>query len=158
MGVTKDKTQVTTALCCNERGEVLAPQLIFGGTTERCHPKDLAPYNGFYSHSTTHWQTPETLINWIELVLAPFKNAVIQLEGLPEDQHCVLILDLHFSHKDNAVMQHFRNHNIVPVFLPSGFSEDLQVIELAAMKPFQTAAKNRCALFRVCAVACVQIN
>lgn len=142
-GVTKDKTQVTTTLCCNERGDVLPPQLIFGGTTERCHPKDVAPFGGFYSHSTTHWQTPETLISWIDMVLVPFKNTIIAHEGHRLDQHAVLVLDLHFSHKDIAVQNHLHAHNILAVYLPSGLSDDLQTINVAAAKAFQAAAKNR---------------
>ena len=146
-GITKDKTQVTTTICVNELGEVLPPQMIFGGSTDRCHPKDAAPLGGFYCHSTTHWQTAETMINWIDSVLIPFKTATITMQGLPENQKSVLICDLHFSHKDIAVLQHLQDNNIEPVFLPTGFSDELLVIELACKKPFQQAAKSRFRLF-----------
>ena len=147
VGITKDKTQVTTTICVNERGDVLAPQMIFGGSTDRCHPKEPAPLGGFYCHSTTHWQTVETMISWIDMVLVPFKNATIALEGLPADQRSVLIFDLHFSHKDPVVLQHLAAHHIEAVFLPIGFADELLVIELACKKAFQQAAKSRFKLF-----------
>ncbi len=142
MGISKDKTQVTTTLCVTEAGEVLPPQLILGGGTDRCHPKDPAPHAGFYSHTPSHWQTAETMLTWIDTVLLPHKNSVISLLGLPPDQHSLLLLDLHFSHKDPTVVHHLHQHHVVPVFVPSGLTDELQVVEIACKRAFQAAARN----------------
>ena len=84
--VGKDKAQITVTLAVSEEGEVLPPQLIFGGKTHRVYPTVPAPCNGYYTHTVSHWQTPETTIEYIDKILVPYRQKVITEHNLPFDQ------------------------------------------------------------------------
>lgn len=42
----KDKRQITAVFCCTIQGDFLPVQLIYKGTTRRCHPKHKFPADG----------------------------------------------------------------------------------------------------------------
>ena len=39
----KDKQQITAIFCCSVQRAFLPPQIIYKGTTQRCHPKHKFP-------------------------------------------------------------------------------------------------------------------
>ena len=62
----EDKRQITCVVSSNASGELLPPQLIFIGTTNRCLPKYIVAKikcleEGWHlTFSTDHWSTLET--------------------------------------------------------------------------------------------------
>ena len=50
----QDKRQITAAMCGNIIGEILPPQLIYGGKTARCHPRSSFSHNWVITHSSNH--------------------------------------------------------------------------------------------------------
>ena len=51
----KDKHQITAIFCCSIQGDFLPVQLIYKGTTARCHPKHKFPPGWDITHSKKHW-------------------------------------------------------------------------------------------------------
>ena len=80
-------------------------QLIFGGKTKRCEPQLPIPVNTYYDHTESHWQTPATYITYLKKVVVPDKDANIARLKLAIDQKPIVIHDLHYSHKDAAVLR-----------------------------------------------------
>jgi hypothetical protein len=152
-GVGKEKAQITVTLAVTESGAVLPPQLIFGGKTPRCHPHGiLPPCNGYYAHSKSHWQTPETMVEYITNILVPYRQQIITAHNLPPTQKMVVILDLHYSHKADAegeagikkaVLSKFSKEFMIPVYIPAGCTDEMQVLDVCCNKPFKSAAKTQ---------------
>ncbi len=141
VGVGKDKAQVTTTPTVNAEGDVVVPtQVIFGGKTKRCHPnggKPPFPKDIYFENSPSHWQTPETMIRYVNKVLIPYRIATIARLNLAADQKMILILDLHYSHKDSVVLAHLRENHILPVFIPAGCTDLHQVCDVVVNKPYK---------------------
>ena len=118
IGIGHDKAQVTCTPCVNAEGDVVKPtQIIFGGKTKRCEPntgKPPFPKDIYYDHSTSHWQTPETMIRYLDTVLKPYRLATIERLHLSDDQKMIVILDLHYSHKEPAVLA-----LMIPIYVPA---------------------------------------
>ena len=55
-----DKRQITAVLAASITGEYLAPQLIFQGKMNRCHPKVAFPQGWDVWHSENHWSNEDT--------------------------------------------------------------------------------------------------
>jgi hypothetical protein len=98
----------------------LFPQVIVGGKTNACHPKVPLPEGWLINHTESHWQTPKTFQDFIEKIVVPYKNSKIAELNLPFDQKALFKIDLHYSHKDAAVLELLRMHHIIPAFVPGG--------------------------------------
>ena len=78
-----DKRQITAVLAASMTGDCLAPQLIFGGKTERCHPRVSFPEGWDIWHSDIHWSNEDTMQHYIERIIIPFitwKREALRLE------------------------------------------------------------------------------
>ena len=150
IGIGHDKAQVTVTPTINADGDIVTPaQVIFGGKkklsfsyatnntcysyagkTKRCHPnagKPPFPDGIYYDHSESHWQNPETMVRYITTVLVPYRVATIARLGLPIDTKMILILELHYSHKDKVVLAFMVECNIISVYIPAGCTDLHQV-------------------------------
>ena len=86
-----DKRQITAVLSASITGEYLAPQLIFQGKTDRCHPKVTFPKGWDVWHSENHWSNEDTMKRYIEKIIIPFfahRRKALQLE----ETHPALVL------------------------------------------------------------------
>ena len=83
IGVGQDKAQITiTPTIVEGDGNVLAVQYIFGGTTDRCHPKEAIPLSdGFFCHTESHWQTPATMIQLCDKVALMSYTTFIRIKA-----------------------------------------------------------------------------
>lgn len=66
-----DKREVTTVLAVSLSGELLFPQGIYAGKTDRCHPRVNILDEWNVTHSINHWSTKETMLEYADRVLAP---------------------------------------------------------------------------------------
>ena len=110
--------------------------MIFGGKTKRCHPnggKPPFPQDIYNDQTISDWQTPETMIRYITKVLVPYRLETIIRIGLPVDQKMILILELHYSHKDTYMGE----CNILPVYIPAGCTELHKVCDVVVNKPYK---------------------
>ena len=115
-------------------------QLIFGGKTNRCHPnsgRTMAPAGQYYTHTISHWQTPASFLVYITKAIIPYRLKTIQDLGLEPDQMMVFIYDLHYSHKDPAVLEVLAANYIVPIFIPAGCTDLHQVCDVCINKPYK---------------------
>jgi hypothetical protein len=141
-GVGKDKAQFTATLAVTEDGSVLGCQFIFAGKTVRCHPKVAPPKGCFYSHTKSHWQEENSLLEWIHKIAIPYRKSVLDRDGLRSDQKMILILDLHYTHKTEAALKTMSENNILPVFIPGGCTDEIQTLDVCVNKAFKTAVKG----------------
>ena len=67
---------VTAVFCCTIQGDFLPVQLIYKGTTRRCHPKHNFPAGWDITHSKKHWSNESTMIQYIQNVIIPYVNNI----------------------------------------------------------------------------------
>ena len=146
IGVGMEKPQITVTFGGSATGAILEPaQLIFGGTTNRCHPnggRTAPPPNQYYEHTSSHWQTPESFITYITKTILSYKASTIAKLNLPLNQKMVLILDLHYSHKAPEVLALLRANNIIAVFIPAGCTDLHQLCDVILNKSFKNGTKD----------------
>ena len=71
----KDKQRITAVLCVSILGEFLPFQLIYKGTTQRCHPLFKFPLDWDTTDSKKHWSTEQTMLEYIENTVLLFVEA-----------------------------------------------------------------------------------
>ena len=144
LGLGKDKAQITVTLCGKEGdGKILGAQYIFGGTTNRCHPKGiLAPQGSYFDHTKSHWQTPDSFSRWIEKILIPDIQSTKQRLGLPTTQKAMLKIDLHYSHFEPKVLEKMQQNHILPNFVPAKCTDAKQEMDICVNKTFKCGLKN----------------
>jgi len=64
-------------------GEFLPVQLIYGGKTDRCHPKHNFPDAFDICHTLNHWSNEECCVRFIEKVIIPCIHCICQKLGKP---------------------------------------------------------------------------
>eukprot|EP01034_Spumella_vulgaris_P034499 gene34499-42545_t len=143
LGMVKNKATMTTTLAATEEGHVLPPQMIFMGHTERCHPLTTAPMEGVYFHSANTMHTVETMIDFCDKILRPYRELMIRQHKLSPRQHLLLkcSADAALAHCDEHVLQHYRKHCIIPVFYGEEFAPYWSELQVAAVRLFRSEAK-----------------
>jgi DDE superfamily endonuclease len=141
-GVGSDKAQVTVTLCAKEDGTVLPHQVIFGGKTTRSLPKTAPPQGCFYTFTASHWQTVRTYKEYLTKIIIPDKDTTIRRLNLPSDQKALFIHDLHFSHRDEEVMDLMARNNLVPLYIPAQCTDEIQVCDTVINKPYKCSKKT----------------
>jgi len=81
----KDKRQITAVMYGSFMGEMLSPQLIYGGTLKRCHPPFEFPAHWLIAYSPNHWSNEETMLQYIRKVIVPYITRVCQDKQLNDD-------------------------------------------------------------------------
>ena len=71
-----DKREITGVVGISLTGSLLPFQLIYKGTTDRCHPSYKFPKDWNVTHSQNHWSTSETMIEYAKSVLIPYFDKV----------------------------------------------------------------------------------
>ena len=74
-----DKHEMTALLACTLSGSLLPPQLIYAGKTTRCYP--LVDCWDVW-HSGSHWSTEETMIRYVEVVIALYVKSTFAAQSL----------------------------------------------------------------------------
>ena len=141
LGIGEEKACITVTLCVTETGLVLPPQLIFCGKTARCHPK-TPPSNGYYAHTESHWQTPASFIEYLAKIIIPARMQAVEARSLCNKQMAMVKLDLHYSHKDEKVLEFMRANYLVPLFVPAGCTDILQECDTVVNKVFKAGVKT----------------
>ena len=91
-----DKWQITVVMCGALTGEMLPIQLVYKGTTNKCHPPYKFSDDWLISHSPNHWLNEGTMIEYINEVIVPY------VDGKRED------LDLSDDYPAVAIFYHFK--------------------------------------------------
>ena len=70
-----DKRQITVTLAGSMSGELLPMQLLYQGTTNRCHPKFSFPVDFDVWHTPNHWANEDTTIGFIQHIIIPLHSS-----------------------------------------------------------------------------------
>ena len=66
-----DKRQITATFCINIVGDFLPVQLIYGGITDKCHPKVKFPESFCTTHSQNHWSHEDIVMEYLKKIILP---------------------------------------------------------------------------------------
>ena len=93
-----DKRDITALLSITLLGNILPPQLLYTGKTERCHPD-------FNFHSDcdiwcteNHWSIKSTVLQYIDTILNPYLTSKRQDLELADTHKPLLIMDIFKAH------------------------------------------------------------
>lgn len=141
-----DKREITAVLAGSVSGRFLAPQLIFDGKTERCHPhlpEGVAWPDGWdITHNPKHWSNEETMIQYFVNVLKPYKDSVVAELGLPEGQHMVALFDVFRGQWTEKCKTWLKDHHIIPVQVPPNCTDKLQPMDIGINRPIKDKMKG----------------
>jgi hypothetical protein len=143
----EDKRQITACLASSLYGDLLPLQLIFTGTTTRCHPAATAASNAasiHITHSANHWSSLETMQDWVKQVLLPYAESCISTFKLRSDSHIVLMLDVWSVHKGEPFRRFLRTHHprVHLVYIPANCTSKLQVADVTLQRPFKSSIRR----------------
>ena len=136
LGKGSDKALIMVTLCITEAGDVFPVQYIFGGKTERCHPKTAVPKGSICCHRSSLSQTEDTLrhIEYTKGVFSPHKNEIMRTLNLPASRESYR--SLHYSHKTDKVLQLLEKSNFYLLYVPARCTDEFQECDAVIKKHF----------------------
>ena len=139
----QDKRQITAVICGSIIGEILPPQLIYGGKTAICHPQISFPHNWVISHSSNHWSNEETMLQHIRDVIVPFVDSTRQRLELPEDQPALAIFDHFKGQLTEAITTELEENFIHSVIIPPNCTGELQPMDIYVNKVVKSLLRSK---------------
>ena len=134
----EDKREITGVLAVNMAGELLPPQIIYSGTTERCLPSFKFPDAWHITCSQNHWSTESTMLAYIDKVIKPYINSVS-----PDGKTALCLFDTFAAHKTESVKAKLESLNIKHVFIPPGCTGELQPLDLTVNDYFKKCLRKK---------------
>ena len=132
-----DKREITTLLSITLSGNILPPQLLYTGKTERCHPDFNFPSDWDIWHTENHWSNKSTVLRYIDTVLNPYLTSKCQELELADTHKALLIMDVFKAHRCKKVLQKLDESNVLVVFVPANCTDQLQPLDLSVNKPLK---------------------
>ena len=129
-----DKRQITAVFCGTLIGEFMPIQLIYGGKTDRCHPRYPFPPDWHITHSENHWSNEQTMLNYIDKIIVPFVERVREDLGLDKQQAALAIFDHFKGQLTESITQVLEKHNIQSVLVPACCTDRLQPLDISVNK------------------------
>ena len=115
MGVS-DKRLITALFCGSLTGDFLPMQVVYKGTTNRCHPRYKFPPDWHITHSPNHWSTEITMIDYINEIIIPYVER--QREFFGEEKAALVIMDNFKGQITPAINSLLEENNIDVCLLP----------------------------------------
>lgn len=108
-----DKCNITVTFVITLAGEFLPLQIIYGGKTDRCHPKNVQFPSGFcISHNEKHRSNEEETIKLIDTIIVPYIVKKRSELNLPATQKALVVWDVFKGQVTKKVLDKL-NHSIV---------------------------------------------
>jgi hypothetical protein len=138
-----DKRQITGVPVETMAGVFVGHQLIWQGTTDRCHPKKSDSHPKIYNtHSENHWSTPATMRHLVQKIIVPHKTAVIASMGLnavqTSEQKSLLILDVWKHHLSREFKELLDSQKIEATYIDPGCTSKSQVGDLVVNRKMKS--------------------
>ena len=125
------KLQITGTFAISMTGEFLPMQLIYGGKTPRCLPKNVEFPEGFnLTYSENHWSNEQVATEYLEEIIFPYINSTKERLGLPDTQKSMLIYDVFRGQKTDKVTGIIEDNDCVSLFVPSNLTDKFQMLDL----------------------------
>ncbi len=136
-----DKRGITALLGEAASGDLIPPQLIYQGKTDACHPSFKFPEEFNVTHSESHWSTTETMLEYVDKVLVPYKERIIDEMDLPLRQKALVIFDVYKAHQSEEFLQKLKKKGFKIAFVPGGCTSKLQPLDVSGNKSFKDGLK-----------------
>ena len=120
-----DKQEIVVLLAVNMLGETLPSQVIYQGTTDRCHARYDFPDSWNITHTASHWSTESTILEYLEKVVDPYFVLKRQELGLPKKHHGLLIVVVFKAHRTDAVRKFLDARYISVLYVPACYTDNL---------------------------------
>ena len=137
-----DKRQITVLLGVSQSGDLLPPQVIYAGTTDRCHAKAEFPGDWHITQTESHWSNGVTMDSFADNVLIPHIKKVKKRKGIPKKQKALLILDVYQSHRDPELISKLAKSGILLAHVPARCTSELQPLDLTVNGKFKVYMKD----------------
>uniref|UniRef100_A0A914VVG8 DDE-1 domain-containing protein n=1 Tax=Plectus sambesii TaxID=2011161 RepID=A0A914VVG8_9BILA len=125
-----DKRQITVVFAVSLAGELLPPQLIYGGKTDACHPKYRFLHNWLIDHTDNHWSTAASMVRYAHSIIIPYVCAQRLKLGLSQEKVALVIFDTYNAHRHNDQLhQLLKDNNIEFVYMPAACTRELQPLD-----------------------------
>ena len=129
-----DKRQITAVFAGSLTGDFLPPQLIYKGTTCRCLSTVQFPQDWHVTFSHNHWANEETMMDYVERILAPYASNKRKLLKLPHDYPALEIFD-HFSGQVmDTILKLLEENHLRYVMIPANCTDRLQPLDVSVNK------------------------
>jgi hypothetical protein len=137
-----DKRQITMVLANTPTGDVLPPQVVYQGLTNRCHPTYKFPTGWHITHTANHWSNEETMLEYVKHILNPFFANERKRVGLNKNHPALVILDVFAAHRTKAFKKLCDDSHIKLVYVPASCTGQLQPLDVSGNGDFKKYLKD----------------
>ena len=137
-----DKRVVTAFLSITPSDVCHPPQVLYQGTTERCHPLYRFPDNWDIWHSSSRSSNEETVGWFIDKVIVPYVQMERDALGLPATQKAILLFDVFAAHQLESLLSKLDENNILVVYIPPNCTNMLQPLDNSVNKLLKAEIKR----------------
>lgn len=120
-----NKREITTIVAASIIGDLLPLQLLYTGTTERCHPSIVFPNDCDSWYSSDHWANKTTTMCYIDKILKIFLQKKRQELELANDHKALFLWDVCRAHRTPPVLEKVTKENIEVVFTSANCTSEL---------------------------------
>lgn len=139
----EDKREITMLLGSTASGNLLPPQVIYQGLTDKCQADYNFPDEWHVTHSANHWSNEDTMLKYVDEVLVPYTKKVKQSLRLPVRQKSLAIFDVFAAHRCDSFLNLLKKRNFEVRFVPAGCTSELQPMDLSVNGDFKTVMKDQ---------------
>ena len=139
---TSDYRQITGTFAITLSGKFLPMQLIYQGTTDRCHPKYKFPDDFHITHTSNHWANEGTSIDLLNKVILPYVKQTREDLGLQEDFPWLYICDVFKAQWTDAVKAIVAKSSGKMTPVPNNWTPYFQPLDVSVNKPCKDFLRN----------------
>ena len=129
-----DKRQITATFCVNTVGDFLPVQLIYGGVTDKFHPKVKFPESLVITHSQNHWSNEDIVVEYLMKIILPYIKSKRQALKLPENAKTLLIFDVFKGQTTSAVNDLLKKNDIIAIHVPNNHTNLFPPLDISVNK------------------------
>ncbi|XP_050408299.1 uncharacterized protein LOC126823474 isoform X2 [Patella vulgata] len=157
-----ENCEVTAVLASTASGKLIPPLVLYGGETDICCPEYQFPNNWHVSHINHQWDE-QSMIDYAKNVLRQYIDNIKKELGLSRTQQALIISDVYNLDQVNSIINILNEWSMIPFFVPAGYAEDLQPMDLGFNSEFRNLVQNEfCEWYAHCIEkepdSCVNLN